>query len=104
MRNIRRLEGLVLGKNTTNSPTIKSAPAFHGKITTAGKDTDAQGNLTEIEARDRGGIQWSLGSIVPPLNRHCLPSLVEMLSVASTVTHIGMMREGTRRNYFANLH
>ena len=104
MRNIRWLEGLVLGKNTTNSPTIKSAPAFHGKITTAGKDTDAQGNLTEIEARNRGGIQWSLGSIVPPLNHYCPPSLVEGLLIASIVTHIGMMRGGTRRNSFANLH
>ena len=41
---------------STNASTIKSAPAFLGKITTAGKDTDAQGNFTEIKARDRGGI------------------------------------------------
>ena len=43
-----------------------------------------------------------LGSIVHLLHYYCSPSLGEWLLIAFTVTHIGMMREGTTRNFFAS--
>ena len=56
------------------------------------------------QAHDRGVIQFDFGSIVPLLRHYCPSSLVEGLSTASTVTHIGMMTGGTVRYYFASLH
>lgn len=50
------------------------------------------GTLTGTITHDQGVIQLDLGSIVPLLHHYCPISLVERLSLASTVIRNSIMR------------